>query len=300
MNNPWIEAMRPRTLPVSMAGVIAGSAVAMSLGSFRWLPAILCLIFAALAQISSNFANEYFDFKNGFDKKGREGFRRGVTEGDISPKAMLAATIISLAAACAVGLSLICWGGWILIPVGIVIAVFAMAYSAGPYPLSHHGLGDIAVVVFFGIVPVCLTAWLQATEPATFTTALPISIGIGLLSANVLIVNNYRDAEDDRSVGKHTTVVIFGRRRMAAVYLLDVIMGFTLIWLPAAAIMSHSPIKWAALAALPAGWMAGWKNYHNLISRQGSALNNVLKSTAILILFTSLLLFILAALSTGI
>ena len=191
----WIEASRPRTLPVSVAGVGAGCAIAIILGSFRWLPALLCLLFALLAQIASNFANEYFDFHNGLDRRGREGFRRGVTEGDIAPKAMLRATLFTLALACIVGCGLIFYGGWLMIPIGFVIALTALAYSAGPYPLSHNGLGDIAVIMFFGLVPVCLTAWLQIPESSTIAAALPTSIGIGLLINNVLIVNNYRDAE---------------------------------------------------------------------------------------------------------
>ena len=138
----WIEATRLHTLPVSSAGVVMASGYAAMHGSFRWLPALLCFVFALLAQITSNYANEYYDYKNGSDKKGREGFRRGVTEGDITPTAMRRATFGTLALACCVGCCLIPFGGWQLIPVGAVIAVFALAYSAGPMPLSRVGLGD--------------------------------------------------------------------------------------------------------------------------------------------------------------
>ena len=95
----WIEATRLRTLPVSTAGVVVASGCAYNDGSFKWQPALLCFLFAVLAQVASNFANEYFDYVNGSDKKGREGFRRGVTEGDITPRAMLCATFGTLAAA---------------------------------------------------------------------------------------------------------------------------------------------------------------------------------------------------------
>ena len=108
----WIEATRLRTLPVSTAGVVVASGCAYSDGSFKWQPALLCFLFAVLAQVASNFANEYFDYVNGSDKKGREGFRRGVTEGDITPRAMLRATFGTLATACAVGCCLIPFGGW--------------------------------------------------------------------------------------------------------------------------------------------------------------------------------------------
>lgn len=157
----WIEAMRLRTLPVSISGVLAGIACAIMQGCFSLVPALLCLFFAILAQIASNFGNEYYDYKNGLDKKGREGFRRGVTEGDITPKAMRNATFGTLAAAAATGCLMLFYGEWWLIPVGIGIVLFALAYSAGPYPLSHHGLGDVAVVAFFGVVPVTFTCLLQ-------------------------------------------------------------------------------------------------------------------------------------------
>ena len=196
----WIEAMRLRTLPVSVAGVIAGTACACLEGRFNAVPALICLAFAVIAQIASNFANEYYDFRNGLDRKGRDGFRRGVTEGDISPESMKRATFILLAADALLGCSLLLFGEWWLIPVGIAIALFAVGYSTGPYPLSHHGLGDIAVVIFFGIVPVTLTAYLQTQTWDVARIALPISVAIGLMGANVLIVNNYRDADDDRLV----------------------------------------------------------------------------------------------------
>ncbi|MDE6578602.1 MAG: 1,4-dihydroxy-2-naphthoate octaprenyltransferase, partial [Muribaculaceae bacterium] len=223
--NPWIEAMRLRTLPVSVAGVAAGTGCAVFHHGFSLLPMLICLTFAVVAQIASNFANEYYDFRNGLDKKGREGFRRGVTEGDISPMAMRNATFGLLIADIILGCSLIYWGGWWLVPVGAAIAIFALAYSAGPYPLSHHGLGDIAVVIFFGIVPVTFTEYVQTQIWRLDSTTLFSAIGVGLLAANVLIVNNYRDYEDDKAVGKHTTVVFFGRKSMSRIYLLAAIKG---------------------------------------------------------------------------
>ena len=224
----WIEAMRLRTLPVSVAGVITGCGYAIGCGSFKALPAILCMAVAVLAQIASNFANEYYDFKNGLDKPGREGPRRGVTEGDITPKAMLTATYLTLGAACCCGLVLAAMSGWWLIGVGIAVAAGVVAYSAGPWPLSHHGLGEVAVIVFFGLVPVNFTAWLQT---GVFTPECLLgSLSIGLFGANVLIVNNYRDAADDKSVGKHTLAVIAGRRWMPLLYALNSIVAISLMW----------------------------------------------------------------------
>lgn len=238
--NPWIEAMRLRTLPVSASGVLAGCAVAICYDNFYWLPALICLVFALVAQIVSNFANEYFDYKNGMDKKGRQGFRRGVTEGDIKPAAMKRVMISLMAADCLLGCSLIYWGGLWMIPVGIIIALAAFAYSAGPWPLSHHGLGDEAVIIFYGIVPVMFTAYLQCGDwtggsmagalGEMWIMALIVSIGVGLLGANVLNVNNIRDYRDDAKVGKRTKAVIFGAKAMKWVYVAFAYCGLGLIW----------------------------------------------------------------------
>ena len=225
----WIEAMRLRTLPVSIAGVIAGTGCAIMLDSFNALPAFLCLLFAILAQIAANFGNEYYDYKNGIDRKGRAGFRRGVTEGEIDPQSMKRATFVVLALAAAVGCTMLLYGPWWLVIVGVLIMIFALAYSAGPYPLSHHGLGDLAVVIFFGIIPVTFTCFLQSGNMEGMTIIIHTSVAVGLLAANVLIVNNYRDMEDDAAVGKRTTVVIFGRSFMGLAYLLSGIAGMVLM-----------------------------------------------------------------------
>lgn len=230
MCKKWIEAMRPRTLPVSVSGVIAGTACAIIEKKISFVPALLCLLFAILAQIASNFGNEYFDYKNGIDRKGRDGFRRGVTEGDITPEAMKRATFGTLAIAAVIGCAMLFYADWWIIPIGIAIGIFALAYSAGPYPLSHHGLGDVAVILFFGVVPVTLTCYLQQGNWNSITTSLPTSVAIGLLAANVLIVNNYRDMDDDKAVGKNTTVVIFGRNTMRWYYLLSGIAGMVVMF----------------------------------------------------------------------
>lgn len=289
---PWIEAMRLRTLPVSVAGVVTGCGLAAFYESFSIVPAAICLLFAVLAQIASNFANEYYDFKGGFDKKGREGFRRGVTEGDITPGAMLRATYLTLALAALTGLSLLIYGGWWLLPAGVAIAIFALAYSAGPYPLSHHGLGDIAVIVFFGLVPVTLTCYVQTGPDAFSPMVLCIALAIGLMAANVLIVNNYRDMDDDLSVGKRTTVVIFGRRAMALVYLLFFFIAIALC----------IAVTWPFFA--PGWWMiynlgavVAVVLYQRLIKKRGAALNAQLGMTAMTLLAFSTALAIALACS---
>lgn len=279
--------MRPRTLPVSIGGVLAGAGCAACYGAFRWLPFLICLAFALMAQIVSNFANEYFDWRNGLDRKGREGFRRGVTEGDISPKAMRNATFGLLAATCAVGCTLIIWGGWWLVFVGIAIAVFALAYSTGPWPLSHHGLGEVAVVIFFGIVPVIFTAYVQTQSWIMLPVAFPISIAIGLMGANVMIVNNYRDLEDDRHAGKHTLAVLIGPRSTLAVYICNAFLALLLIEI-------------ALITRISYLWQIGFLVYINLAFitwkqlqvSVGHELNPLLAKTAKSMLFCSVWILI--------
>ncbi len=279
----WIEAMRLRTLPVSVSGVIAGTGCAILTDSCKVIPALLCLTFAILAQIAANFGNEYYDFKNGIDKKGRAGFRRGVTEGEITPKAMKAATFITLGTAAAVGCAMLIYGPWWLIIAGILIMCFALAYSAGPYPLSHHGLGDIAVIIFFGIVPVVLTWYLQTSSWDSVQLVIETSVTIGLLAANVLVVNNYRDMEDDDAVGKRTTVVIFGRKVMSSAYLLSGFIGMavmTPVWLRMPVWVLAVPVIYLTLHI---------KTWYNLIQSTGSAINPLLGRTAMNLMIFSLL-----------
>lgn len=276
----WIEAMRLRTLPVSAAGVVMAAALGVAHGQVRWLPWTLCLIFALLAQIASNFANEYFDFRDGLDRKGRVGPRRGVTEGDITPRAMLTATILTLGIAAAIGCTLIYWGGWWLLAAGIVIVLGALAYSAGPYPLSRHALGEVAVILFFGIVPVTLTYCVisGSVTPAVWFTAL----STGLLGANILIVNNYRDIADDKAVGKTTLATIIGPRATLLLYLIDGVAAVGLM-MP----------QWRQM---PAGWQSVPTITLTIIvllwlrirKARGAALNPMLGATAMVMLLYAL------------
>ena len=287
----WIEAMRLRTLPVSLAGVICGCGCALLQGSFNAVTALLCVLFAALAQVASNFGNEYYDYRNGIDKKGREGFRRGVTEGEISPRAMKRATYATLSAAAVVGCLMLFYGPWWLVLVGITIMLFALGYSAGPYPLSHHGMGDVAVIIFFGIVPVTFTCYLQTGSFNNLYITLPTSLAVGLLAANVLVVNNYRDMDDDKAVNKRTTVVIFGRRVMSWCYLL---------WGIVAMAIMHPVWTKLHLWALPITVLyliLHTRNWLYLRRSTGAALNPLLGKTAITLLIFSLMFLIAATAS---
>ena len=287
----WIEALRLRTLPVSLSGMVIAVALAYYRGCLRWTPAVLCLLFALLAQIVSNLANEYYDFLRGADKKGRVGPRRGVTEGDIKPDTLKWVTVCTLVAACAVGCGLLFYGPWWLLVVGVVIALAALAYSAGPYPLSYHGLGEAAVFVFFGLVPVNLTYFIQSG--AFDAIVVFASISIGLMGVNVLLVNNYRDMEDDIDAGKHTSVVIFGRKLAATAYLINGFVAVSILsplWVRLTLFSSWLCLVPAVvyLAIHTANW---WKLCHST----GAALNPLLGATArAMLLFTALLAVALA------
>ena len=284
----WIEAVRLHTLPISISGVFAGISCALISGKFIFTPALLCLLFAITAQITANLANDYFDFKNGIDDKDRDGFKRVLTVGEISPNEMKIGTIISFILTSIIGCCLLFFGKWWMLPVGIIIVIFALAYSAGPYPLSHHGLGDIAVLIFFGIVPVTLTCYLLNGNWSNLYLSLPTSIASGLLAVNVLIVNNYRDIESDAKNNKRTTAVIFGREKLGIAYLASGIIAMLLLF-PIWRIFSYYgliiPIIYIFLH------VNTWKT---LIHNEGSVLNGVLQKTAMnMIIFT--ILFLAAA-----
>lgn len=205
----WIKAIRPQTLFVSISSVMLATAAAMQVTDIEWLPACLCLVFAILAQITSNLANDYADFINGSDKN-RIGPPRMTSSGLISPRAIYYATVLCAILAFFTGLPLIWWGGWWLLIPGIIIIISAIAYSSGPFPFSYHYLGDIAVIVFFGIIPVSFTFYIL-TETFNYRILLE-GLLLGLIINELLIVNNYRDMEQDAMNNKKTTVLLFGRK----------------------------------------------------------------------------------------
>ncbi len=276
----WLECFRLRTLPVSLSGVIIAIGLAVWHHHFHWVPALLCIVFALLAQIVSNTANEYFDYLKGTDKPGRVGPRRGVTEGDIKPATLRNVVIGLLALAAVVGCCLIPYGGWWLLPVGIIIALAALAYSAGPYPLSYHGLGELMVFIFFGMVPVNLSYYVMALQFNPLV--LLFSITIGLMGVNVLLVNNYRDVEDDRQAGKKTQTVMRGRPVTAFAYLLN---GYTAIAILAVfwfmIVMGRGRVLPLWTLVIPVLYLVlHTVTWYKLKHRDGAALNPLLGGTA--------------------
>lgn len=215
----WLGAARPRTLPAAVAPVLVGAALAWHDGVFVPAAAALCLGFALLVQIGTNFANDYYDFIRGADTATRVGPRRAVAAGLISPATMKRAMILIFAAAFLVGLGLVAWGGPWLIAIGVASILCGIAYTGGPYPLAYHGLGDVFVFLFFGLVAVGGTYFVQAG--ALTTDALLAGVPVGLLAANILVVNNYRDVETDAAANKRTLVVRWGRGAARAQFALS-------------------------------------------------------------------------------
>jgi 1,4-dihydroxy-2-naphthoate octaprenyltransferase len=192
-----------------VAPVLVGSGLAWRDGHFDGRAAGLCLGFALLVQIGTNFANDYYDFIKGADTAARVGPRRAVAGGLIAPATMRRAMWAVFATAFICGLGLIAWGGPWLLAVGVASILCGVAYTGGPWPLGYHGLGDVFAFLFFGLVAVGATYFVQAGTLAT--DAILAAIPVGLLTANILVVNNYRDMETDAAAGKRTLVVRFGR-----------------------------------------------------------------------------------------
>lgn len=228
----WLAAARPRTLPAAVAPVLVGSALAWHDGRFNAAAALLCLAFALFVQIGTNFANDYYDFIRGADNASRVGPRRAVAAGLISPARMRAAMIGVFAIAFLTGLGLIGWGGPWLLVVGVTSIACGFAYTGGPWPLAYHGLGDVFVFVFFGLVAVTVTYFVQTGQITG--DAFLAATAIGVLAANILVVNNYRDADTDAAANKRTLVVRWGRAAARVQFTLAHVVAFAvpLVLLP--------------------------------------------------------------------
>ncbi|MEL7563855.1 MAG: 1,4-dihydroxy-2-naphthoate polyprenyltransferase [Dehalobacterium sp.] len=206
--NIWMLAIRPKTLPAAMGPVIVGTALAAGDHTFRFGPALAALLAALLLQIGSNLANDVFDFKKGSDTKERTGPVRVTQAGLLTPRQVMMGMWTVFALAFVIGTYLIWVGGWPILTIGVLSIIFAIAYTGGPFPLGYHGLGEVFVFIFFGPVAVCGTYYVQAGFLAA--SAWWASLPIGLLITAILVVNNFRDLETDKKVGKRTLSVRLG------------------------------------------------------------------------------------------
>ena len=225
----WILAARPKTLAGAATPVIIGTTLAYSVGQFHWLPALICLLFASLMQIAANFINDLFDYLKGTDREDRLGPLRACAQGWISPSAMKKGIIVIITIACLLGCSLIFYAGWQLIIVGVLCVMFAFFYTTGPYPLSYNGWGDLLVIIFFGFVPVGGTYYVQALGWTADVTIA--SLICGFIVDTLLVVNNYRDREEDAKSGKRTVIVRFGESFGSYLYLgLGIAAALLCLW----------------------------------------------------------------------
>lgn len=290
----WLLAARPKTLPASAAPVLIGLALAAADRglSLTPAPAIACLLFALLMQIASNFINDLYDYLKGSDDSGRLGPKRACAEGWISPRAMQIGIVLTVALACVAGFVALAYSGWPLLAIGAACVVGAYFYTTGPYPLSYNGWGDAMVVVFFGVVPVCATYWVQAGHVSG--DVLLASVLCGVVVDTLLVLNNYRDCAQDRAHGKRTLIVRFGERFGLYFYL---VLGLSACWF--CLVFAVSGYLWAAV--LPQIYLVlhirSWRQMVRI--RRGRALNAVLGQTGRNIFLFALLLsagFLLSAL----
>jgi 1,4-dihydroxy-2-naphthoate polyprenyltransferase len=253
----WVLAARPKTLTAAVAPVIGGAGLAVEHGEAVLLPVVAALIGAVLIQIATNLANDYYDFVRGGDTHERVGPLRVTQAGLLSPATVRGGMLVVLGAAVLPGVYLVAVGGWPILAIGLVSLACAILYTGGPFPLAYHGLGDVFVFVFFGLIAVGGTYYVQAL--AWPTDALLAGAALGALTTALLVVNNLRDIDTDARAGKRTLAVRLGRAGTKAEYatllataLLAPPIGVVVFgWPPSALIaLAVAPLCWAPLRAV--------------------------------------------------
>lgn len=277
----WWVAIRPKTLPAAVAPVLVGAAVAYREDGFHGAVAAVALVVALLLQVVANLANDLFDFYRGADAH-RTGPTRVTQAGLVSPAQMKRATALAVALAVLGGLYLVWHGGWPILVLGGLAILAAVAYTAGPLPLGYNGLGEVFVFLFFGLVGVAGTAYLQTGQLTGLS--LGASIPVGLLVTAVIVVNNLRDLETDRQAGKKTVAVRVGRKATILEYRALVLVSFLL---PAAIALigNAGPVVLLPFLSLPLALPL----LRSIALEHGRALNPVLAGTARLALVFSAL-----------
>lgn len=270
----WLLAARPKTLSGAAVPVVIGLSMAYSdlraAGTFAVLPALLCVLFAFVMQIDANFINDYFDFVRGNDDETRLGPERACAQGWVSVGAMRVAIALATGMACLIGLPLIFYGGAWMLLVGAVCVAFCFLYTTH---LSYHGLGDVLVIVFFGLVPVCVTYYVE-TRGLT-ACVIVAALACGLVIDTLLVVNNYRDIDNDRRAGKITLCVRLGEQASRHLYLALGIVAF----LAGAVFVAYG---YVVAAWLPFPYLFLHHSSYMKMKRigKGAALNAVLGETA--------------------
>ena len=287
---PWLLAARPKTLTGAMIPVILGSALAFHDGAMKWSLVLCCALFAGFMQIAANMINDLYDFQKGTDREDRLGPERACAQGWITPKAMRRGIAMVLCLASMAGLAalLLCWKdlpyqGLELLLTGVACIIFAFLYT---YGLSYLGLGDVLVLVFFGLVPVCGTYYIQAHQITTPAILLGFISGISIDA--LLVINNYRDREQDRISGKRTIIVLGGERFGRYLYLLIgpivAVLSILLGYLIGGNILYFQIAAYVYLAL----HINAWGKLNKI--RSGKALNKVLGLTCMNMFLLALML----------
>jgi 1,4-dihydroxy-2-naphthoate octaprenyltransferase len=278
----WVLASRPATLPAAAVPVVVGAAAAIAetgAGYFRPLIFGVTLICALLIQIGTNFANDYSDFHRGADHDGRLGPVRVTQSGMINHESVRTGIVVAFGIAALLGCYLAWIGGWPIVVIGLLSIIAGLAYTGGPWPFGYHGLGDVFVFVFFGVIAVTGTAYLQTGIWSQ--RALLVSVPIGLLVTNILVINNLRDLPTDEAAGKRTLAVRLGDTGTRAQYAILTAAAY----LVPAAMASHGPSRnrWILLPWItaPIAIMLVRQIHAGLAGRD---LNPMLKRTGMLLL----------------
>ena len=273
----WLLAARPKTLSGAAVPVMIGVSLAYVDaaqyvdGAFSWVAAVLCLLFAFIMQVDANFINDFFDFTNGADdSETRLGPRRACAQGWVKLDSMKRAIALTTCLACLVGLPLVWYGGLEMILIGLLCLVFCFLYTTH---MSYLGLGDVLVLIFFGVVPVCISYYVQL-HTCTWQVFIA-SVACGLVIDGLLIVNNFRDRDNDRAVGKNTLVVRIGDKASLTLYfgvgVVACLMGLV-FWLNGHVLAFVLPLLYLVLRVFT---YLKIKRIH-----QGKALNHCLGETA--------------------
>jgi 1,4-dihydroxy-2-naphthoate octaprenyltransferase len=280
----WIIAARPRTLPAAIAPVLVGTALAGTEGVFRPLAFVCALIGSVFIQIGTNLSNDYSDARRGADTDDRLGPVRVTAGGLMPPKQVLVGTYVAFGIAVAAGAYLIAIAGWQLLVVGAASILAGVLYTGGPRPYGYEGLGELFVFLFFGVVAVVGSYYVQ-TEHLRWT-AFALSVPVGLLVSAILVVNNIRDIETDRRAGKRTLAVRIGRDRARSLFTSMVVLAYVVpvaVWL-AGGLSAWLLLVFASLPLVP-------PLVRTVSTRtDGPSLNGALADTGRLVAVFSLLL----------
>jgi 1,4-dihydroxy-2-naphthoate octaprenyltransferase len=280
----WWLAIRPKTLPAAIAPVILGWGIAHQSGKFRIPAALAALLIALLIQIGTNLVNDVVDFSKGADNETRTGPTRVTQSGMLTSRQVWIGVFVTFAISALLGLYLVLLAGWPALLIGIASLLAGIAYTAGPYPLAYHGLGGLFVLIFFGFAAVGGTVLVtaDALPPTTWYGAL----AAGVLTVNILVINNIRDIETDKAAGRTNLAVRFGRRAAEWQYALNLVLGYAI---PFLLICAKLTSFWALLPiiSLPKG-IEIWRTLRS--GEFGRALNPQLGNTAQVLLIYCLLL----------